>query len=678
MSPLETGCLSARALPLGIRPIMKFGNRLLEQLHQPWAAQYLPYNELKQILKKISPSPTDEGVAAEGEFLSAVLAAVRMVDGFFAAQEDAYVRRLAELAHVLAAPSSWILMQFVTVREDGVDLSQLVEGMVEGVHVPAAQKVALDSFLALCAEIDVLRKFSVLNSLAVTKLLKKHDKYSSIKLSTTVLDFVKAQSFTTSRRLAATFTHAQCIASEIISAVTTASPDFEDYTCSICLDVLSMPVVLPCTHRFCYGCLSEAALHNHVRGHCPLCKKETDLDPSHYEIDPVLSRFVKSHFRRSPSSAGSPSPPLDSPTQPLAPPKLPVARVPASMAAKLEAKLEASSTLQIPKHLSVAAGAPSGALEVALLMKHMHAATLGQQYRGLPCSGLLVPRAVGTSLEPSNLLANAVYPLCESGTAETAVVCDGEQYDAAGGEEFDGAAEDWVAAAAAAIEEASTNPDAKRARKRACFECHRAKAACEGEPCNRCTRLGKTCFTQERKKRRRRGGATPAPVSPTPDAQAAAPDLLSLPPLVSTQAAMNITVPQAFGVGAQAPCVSPKPRCTGEPSAAAELQLRSLAPQRVSLHARRVPSAPPVPAPPASPGDRIANPESATYAGAVWPYLQDVGRPAAEYGCVPKFAETGAPEMAPPASELCAWHAMDSDALEWSGADFSTFLSEMS
>ena len=671
---------------------MKFGNRLLEQLHQPWAAQYLPYNELKQILKKISPSPTDEGVAAEGEFLSAVLAAVRMVDGFFAAQEDAYVRRLAELAHVLAAPSSWILMQFVTVREDGVDLSQLVEGMVEGVHVPAAQKVALDSFLALCAEIDVLRKFSVLNSLAVTKLLKKHDKYSSIKLSTTVLDFVKAQSFTTSRRLAATFTHAQCIASEIISAVTTASPDFEDYTCSICLDVLSMPVVLPCTHRFCYGCLSEAALHNHVRGHCPLCKKETDLDPSHYEIDPVLSRFVKSHFRRSPSSAGSPSPPLDSPSQPLAPPKLPVARVPAPMAAKLEAKLEASSTLQMPKHLRVAAGAPSGALDAALLMKQMHAAALGQQCRGLPCTGLPVPRAVGTSLEPSNLLANVAYPLCESGTTETALVCDGEQYDAADGEEFDGAAEDWVAAAAAAIEEASTNPDAKRARKRACFECHRAKAACEGEPCNRCTRLGKTCFTQERKKRRRRGGATPAPVTPTPAAPADEPDLLSLPPLVSTQAAMNITVAQAFGLDAQAPCVSPKPRFTGGPLAAAELPMRPLAPQRVSLHARRVPSAPPAPAPPvpappapapptappASPGDRIANPERATYAGSVWPYLQDARRPAAEYDCVPKFAETGAPVVAPPASELCAWQSMDTDALDWSGADFSSFLGEMS
>jgi hypothetical protein len=45
---------------------------------------------------------------------------------------------------------------------------------------------------------------------------------------------------------------------------------------------------------------------------------------------------------------------------------------------------------------------------------------------------------------------------------------------------------------------------------------------------------------------------------------------------------------------------------------------------------------------------------------------------------VPKFAETGAPVVAPPASELCAWQSMDTDALDWSGADFSSFLGEMS
>ena len=64
------------------------------------------------------------------------------------------------------------------------------------------------------------------------------------------------------------------------------TPDCQDYTCSICLEVLNMPVVLSCTHRFCHSCLSKASssLCNHS---CPLCKKEIDLDPHNYEIDPV-------------------------------------------------------------------------------------------------------------------------------------------------------------------------------------------------------------------------------------------------------------------------------------------------------------------------------------------------------------------------------------------------------
>ena len=41
-------------------------------------------------------------------------------------------------------------------------------------------------------------------------------------------------------------------------------------------------------------------------------------------------------------------------------------------------------------------------------------------------------------------------------------------------------------------------------RRRACMECHKAKAACEGDPCHRCVRLGKVCVSQERPIRRRR------------------------------------------------------------------------------------------------------------------------------------------------------------------------------
>ncbi|EOD39538.1 hypothetical protein EMIHUDRAFT_433418 [Emiliania huxleyi CCMP1516] len=56
----------------------------------------------------------------------------------------------------------------------------------------------------------------------------------------------------------------------------------------------------------------------------------------------------------------------------------------------------------------------------------------------------------------------------------------------------------------------------RKAKKWACMECHKAKAACEGDPCRRCVRLGKKCVPQERpppgKRRRNNRGAPTGPV----------------------------------------------------------------------------------------------------------------------------------------------------------------------
>lgn len=73
----------------------------------------------------------------------------------------------------------------------------------------------------------------------------------------------------------------------------------------------------------------------------------------------------------------------------------------------------------------------------------------------------------------------------------------------------------------AAAEASPSDSKPVRTGKRACFECHRAKAACEGgcegEPCNRCVRLGKQCIPHERKKRGRRKvpAAVPSAADPT-------------------------------------------------------------------------------------------------------------------------------------------------------------------
>lgn len=54
---------------------------------------------------------------------------------------------------------------------------------------------------------------------------------------------------------------------------------FADSTeCSICLEVLTKPVSLPCRHVFCLTCLQKYAVHSNKRPgdclSCPICRRE--------------------------------------------------------------------------------------------------------------------------------------------------------------------------------------------------------------------------------------------------------------------------------------------------------------------------------------------------------------------------------------------------------------------
>ena len=368
------------------------------------------------------------------------------VNSFYAAKEKELGERLGALAPTLANPTEWTLRP---VEVDDVSLDKIAAVIVDGVHVPARQGAALRAFVVLCDEIDQLRKFSVLNHLAVTKILKKHDKNSRIRLRGAVLPFVTGkdenagpgQAFYTSTALATAFTHAQCVASEIVAALTSSSvAKSDDYSCCICLDVLNMPVVLSCAHRFCYACLRAASDHEHAS--CPLCKKETDLDPANFHIDPVLSRFVDVHFvehRRDATCQPADAP--DATAEPSVP-GLP----------------------RQPKQLAPCCSSPACSP------------------RGPGGSMAAEPDPCGESGESGGKGRARTSPPRGRSIAESAAPPRGKS----------------IAESAAADVPVSDPPPKRR---KACVECHKAKAACEGDPCTRCVRLGRKCVTVERKKR---------------------------------------------------------------------------------------------------------------------------------------------------------------------------------
>ncbi|KAM9408777.1 E3 ubiquitin-protein ligase TRIM39-like isoform 1-T2 [Pholidichthys leucotaenia] len=70
----------------------------------------------------------------------------------------------------------------------------------------------------------------------------------------------------------------------------------ECFLCSICLDVFSDPVTIPCGHNFCKSCIQQ---HWSTTDHsqCPMCKKVFDTQPE-LHINTLISE-TSAHFRQS-------------------------------------------------------------------------------------------------------------------------------------------------------------------------------------------------------------------------------------------------------------------------------------------------------------------------------------------------------------------------------------------
>lgn len=281
---------------------------------------------------------------------------------------------------------------------------------------------------------------------ARAQIVKKHDKHSTISLSDAVMKFCGSLPFYQSTLLASSFTNAQCIASEIMAATLGSSvvEQSQEYTCGICLDLLNMPVVLSCAHRFCYGCLSRACLYDH---HCPLCKKATDLDPSNYHIHPVLTKFVAAHFLRDGAE------------------EVDTRRSPGQSLAKAHGTVQQGKVKPAvePLHLACSDGSQTA-------FCNMSPSATGQS------ASLLHMRPSGASVASGDDLASA----------------DGASLGTT------------LAVISLPLAQAAACGPRSAQKKRACTECHRSKAACEGDPCVRCIRLGKSCVTIERRPRRRR------------------------------------------------------------------------------------------------------------------------------------------------------------------------------
>ncbi|KAI0389336.1 RING-14 protein [Xylariaceae sp. FL0594] len=150
-----------------------------------------------------------------------------------------------------------------------------------------ASRSTFDNFVNINTALLSIVKFQEINRLAVSKILKKFDKRTSLGVSRSFPVVVQP-----AHSLAGSVARDVCarMSSELISVV----PQLDDYLCPICFVIAYWPVRLHCNHVFCSRCLVKMSRKG--ESHCPLCRADTVMMAGIENFDADRAAFLRKYF----------------------------------------------------------------------------------------------------------------------------------------------------------------------------------------------------------------------------------------------------------------------------------------------------------------------------------------------------------------------------------------------
>ncbi|KAK7745969.1 hypothetical protein SLS53_002689 [Cytospora paraplurivora] len=161
-------------------------------------------------------------------------------------------------------------------------------GLLSKFKMPSS-RLAYTRFLQLNATLLQNLKFQEINKTAITKILKKFDKRTSLGASVSFRAAVRSQQF-----LAGNVAKKLCarLSQEVVSVV----PRVDDYVCPICFSIAWYPVRLRCSHLFCVRCVIKLQREN--KKQCAICRDDGVMEADLSNIDKDLEKFMRLYFRK--------------------------------------------------------------------------------------------------------------------------------------------------------------------------------------------------------------------------------------------------------------------------------------------------------------------------------------------------------------------------------------------
>ena len=519
---------------------MRFGQRLEAAAQPEWKDAYVNYKELKQLLSLMDRRATDPTTLArnaglDGKFVSLLLFGIHKATTFYLQKVKALAATLRSLLPKLLKPNTLVRLTETaaqalqnnpsffsstdfpapaaahpllfaaseSITTDFVPHSRLVDGSspqsdetIDGAKdlesLPPRLRESIADFFSLCSDIDALRRFSMLNCLAVSKITKKHDKNSILRLKDSFISLLTLQPFCTSKALASTYTLARLVVEEIMTVFEVKQLGVSHFKCSYCSSTLVFGMFYSGSIHACYKCIFESATSDGTGSIADDHLQIEDIRAAPLIGPALLERIVPSKHKFDPvvpealSTSSSDFPPVNSnPSEGRS----------RCLEMYSDITQEAVRKSQDEHRLAENLLYGSPALEATnaeelYLLRSLQSASSGQTFQppfpNISMSELQhVQREVESYADKDLSLQVTLEDVVEerSGMFQSLESVRGTVFGPS----------------------PSQNHLSSNRRNFACEECHRAKAACEGgQPCHRCIRLRRACKQKVRPANRKR------------------------------------------------------------------------------------------------------------------------------------------------------------------------------